>query len=194
LAGKDDGSQRPIGKPAFEDKIVQRAVAMSAAEGTIGAEQLSSDLVSARSGGTGTGRGLGSTTLGTAVERLEKEYDQKYKKAIKIGTEKPLPGVLFGGVLTVSGMLGMIRVFATNSPGSVVDIVSLLVPQGWAIRGIVGSMHGETVSSLLITSLVLLAWSVVFFIVGVPSEPSSGALFRDFHSTSPHPIVYGTLI
>jgi RNA-directed DNA polymerase len=25
---KDDGSQRPIGKPAFEDKIVQRAVAM----------------------------------------------------------------------------------------------------------------------------------------------------------------------
>jgi ABC-2 type transport system permease protein len=76
-------------------------------------------------------------------------------------------GVLFGGVLTVSGMLGMIRVFATNSPGSAVDTVSLLVPQGWAIRGIVGSMHGETVSSLLITSLVLLAWSMVFFIVGV---------------------------
>jgi ABC-type multidrug transport system permease subunit len=75
--------------------------------------------------------------------------------------------VLFGGVLTVSGMLGMIRVFATNSPGSAVDIVSLLVPQGWAIRGIVGSMHGETVSSLLSTGLVLLAWSVVFFIVGV---------------------------
>jgi retron-type reverse transcriptase len=25
---KEDGSQRPIGKPAFEDKIVQRAVAM----------------------------------------------------------------------------------------------------------------------------------------------------------------------
>ena len=76
-------------------------------------------------------------------------------------------GVLFGGVLTVTGMLGMIRVFATNSPGSAVDIVSLLVPQGWAIRGIVQSMHGETVSSLLITSLVMLAWSVVFFIVGV---------------------------
>jgi RNA-directed DNA polymerase len=25
---KDDGGQRPIGKPAVEDKIVQRAVAM----------------------------------------------------------------------------------------------------------------------------------------------------------------------
>jgi RNA-directed DNA polymerase len=25
---KDDGGQRPIGKPAFEDKMVQRAVAM----------------------------------------------------------------------------------------------------------------------------------------------------------------------
>jgi ABC-2 type transport system permease protein len=76
-------------------------------------------------------------------------------------------GVLFGGVLTVTGMLGMIRVFATNSPGSAVDIVSLLVPQGWAIRGVVQSMHGETLSSLLITCLVMLAWSVVFFIVGV---------------------------
>ena len=25
---KDDGGQRPLGKPAFEDKMVQRAVAM----------------------------------------------------------------------------------------------------------------------------------------------------------------------
>jgi retron-type reverse transcriptase len=25
---KDDGGQRPIGKPAFEDKMVQRVVAM----------------------------------------------------------------------------------------------------------------------------------------------------------------------
>jgi ABC-type multidrug transport system permease subunit len=76
-------------------------------------------------------------------------------------------GVLFGGVLTVTGMLGMIRVFATNSPGSAVDIVSLLVPQGWAIRGIVQSMHGEAVSTVLVTVLVMLVWSAAFFIIGV---------------------------
>ena len=76
-------------------------------------------------------------------------------------------GVLFGPVLTVTGMLGMIRVFAMNSPGSAVDTVSLLVPQGWAIRGLVQSMNGEPVSSILITSLAMLAWSVTFFVIGV---------------------------
>jgi len=76
-------------------------------------------------------------------------------------------GVVFGGVLTVTGMLGMIRVFASNSPGSAVDIVSLLVPQGWAIRGIVQCMHGEAVSAVLVTVLVMLVWSAVFFIIGV---------------------------
>jgi len=76
-------------------------------------------------------------------------------------------GVVFGGVLTVTGMLGMIRVFATNSPGSAVDIVSLLVPQGWAIRGIVQCMHGEAISAVLVTVLVMLVWSAVFFIFGV---------------------------
>jgi DNA-binding NtrC family response regulator/tetratricopeptide (TPR) repeat protein len=52
---------------------IQRAVAMSLAESTIGAEHLSPDLTSARSGGTGSGRGHGSMTLGVAVERLEKD-------------------------------------------------------------------------------------------------------------------------
>jgi ABC-type Na+ efflux pump permease subunit len=76
-------------------------------------------------------------------------------------------GVVFGGVLTVTGMLGMIRVFASNSPGSAVDIVSLLVPQGWAIRGIVQCMRGETISTVLFTVLVMFVWSAVFFIIGV---------------------------
>jgi DNA-binding NtrC family response regulator len=52
---------------------IQRAVAMSAAEGTVGAEHLSPDLVSARSAGAGTGRDHGSMTLTAAVERLEKD-------------------------------------------------------------------------------------------------------------------------
>ena len=74
--------------------------------------------------------------------------------------------MVFGGVLTVTGMLGMFRVFASNTPGSAVDIVSLLVPQGWAIRGIVQCMHGEAISAVLISVLVMFIWSVVFFIIG----------------------------
>ncbi|HSB03063.1 MAG TPA: ABC transporter permease [Anaerolineales bacterium] len=76
-------------------------------------------------------------------------------------------GVLFGGVLTVTGMIGMIRIFAGNSSSSAIETVSLLVPQGWAIRGLLQSMNGEPVSSVLVTAVVMLVWSAVFFIVGV---------------------------
>ncbi len=78
-------------------------------------------------------------------------------------------GVIFGGVLTVTGMLGMISIFAMNSPNAAQlgDTVSLLVPQGWAIRGLLRAMQGEPFSSVLLNTLVLLVWSAVFFTIGV---------------------------
>ena len=77
-------------------------------------------------------------------------------------------GVIFGGVLTVTGMVGMISVIAMGSPSAKMgDTVSLFVPQGWAIRGLMQSMNGQPPTNSLVTMLVLLAWSAVFFIVGV---------------------------
>jgi ABC-type Na+ efflux pump permease subunit len=78
-------------------------------------------------------------------------------------------GVLFGGVLTVTGMLGMISIFAIGSPtaSQMGDTVSLLVPQGWAVRGLMQALNAEPVGSVLTTTLALLAWSIVFFIIGV---------------------------
>ena len=78
-------------------------------------------------------------------------------------------GVLFGGVLTVTGMLGMISIFAMNSPAAAKlgNSVSLLVPQGWAVRALTQSMNVEPISSLLITTLILLLWSTAFFTIGV---------------------------
>jgi ABC-type transport system involved in multi-copper enzyme maturation permease subunit len=78
-------------------------------------------------------------------------------------------GVIFGGVLTFTGMLGMIRIFAMNSPNAarLGNSVSLLVPQGWAIRGLLQSMDGEPVMNVLVSTLVMLAWSAVFFSTGV---------------------------
>jgi len=78
-------------------------------------------------------------------------------------------GVLFGGVLTMTGMLGMIGIFAMNSPAAaqMSDTVSLLVPQGWAVRGLLQAMNGQPVSSVLVSALVMLAWSAVFFLIGV---------------------------
>ncbi len=78
-------------------------------------------------------------------------------------------GVVFGGVLTVTGMIGMISIFATGSPTAAVmsDIVSLLVPQGWAIRGMLQSMNGEPASMVLLSFLAMLGWSIALFTVGV---------------------------
>jgi Fe-S-cluster-containing dehydrogenase component len=43
------------------------------------------------------------------IERLEKEYGEKYKKAITVGDEKAIPGVLFGYGLDLSRCIGCRR-------------------------------------------------------------------------------------
>lgn len=78
-------------------------------------------------------------------------------------------GVLFGGVLTVTGMIGMIEIFAAGSPSAarLGGTVSLLVPQGWAIHGLLQSLNGEPVGAVLLTTAVMLGWSAAFFLVGI---------------------------
>lgn len=78
-------------------------------------------------------------------------------------------GVIFGGVLTVTGMLGLISVFTMNTPTTerMGETVSLLVPQGWAIRGLMQAMNGQPLASVLTNTLILLAWSAAFFVIGV---------------------------
>lgn len=78
-------------------------------------------------------------------------------------------GAIFGGVLSFSGLVGMIPIFAMNTTGSsgLVNTVSLLVPQGWAIRGILLTTGGQTGTAVLLNTLVMLAWSAVFFTIGV---------------------------
>ena len=45
--------------------------------------------------------------------------------------------------------------------------VSLLVPQGWAVRGIMQAMNAEPLTSVLLTTAVLLAWGVAGFAFSV---------------------------
>jgi ABC-type Na+ efflux pump permease subunit len=77
--------------------------------------------------------------------------------------------LIFGGVLTVTGMLGMISVFGMSSPTTVRlgNTVALLVPQGWAIRGLMQAMNGQPFTDVLATTLVMLCWSAALFAVGV---------------------------
>jgi ABC-type multidrug transport system permease subunit len=93
-----------------------------------------------------------STSMGILINSLLKNTKQG--------------GAIFGGLLTITGMIGMMPIFtqglATKPPA--LEIISLLVPQGWGIRSLFQAVNGE---SVLVSVLVLLAVSVVFFAVGV---------------------------
>ena len=78
-------------------------------------------------------------------------------------------GTVLGGVLTVTGMLGMVKIFTMGSGASPAwaDIASMFVPQGWAVRGLSQVMNAASINDILLTCLALLGMSVVFFLIGV---------------------------
>ena len=41
------------------------------------------------------------------------------------------------------------------------------MPQGWAVRGLLLAMHGAATGEAALNLLVLLAWSLVFFAIGL---------------------------
>lgn len=97
---------------------------------------------------------LGAATFGIFINSLLKSTKQA--------------GLIFGGLLTLLGIVGGLPIFAVGS--SSVDTlvkVSLVEPVGWAVQGLLKAMKGGQVQELLITFGVLAAWSVVFFVVGV---------------------------
>ena len=79
-------------------------------------------------------------------------------------------GIVYGGVLTMMGMIGMIGIFTAQVPGATtgaLEIVSLLVPQGWAVRGWQMIQAGGGVGDVLVTLLIMLGLAAIFFAVGL---------------------------
>jgi ABC-type Na+ efflux pump permease subunit len=76
-------------------------------------------------------------------------------------------GVVFGGLLTVTGMLGMINIFTGNPQGTPLGIIPLLTPQGWVARSMLATMSGQSLPTVLPFILGSFAMSVIFFGVGV---------------------------
>jgi ABC-2 type transport system permease protein len=75
--------------------------------------------------------------------------------------------VVFGGVVTATGMLGMAKVFTGASTASgPLDTVSLFVPQGWAVRGLLQTMNAAPLGDILLTVAGLLVISAVLFTIG----------------------------
>ena len=54
-------------------------------------------------------RELSKDELQTIIVRLEREYEEKFHKAVKVGNEPVLPGVLFGYALDLSRCIGCRR-------------------------------------------------------------------------------------
>lgn len=77
-------------------------------------------------------------------------------------------GVVFGGVLTITGMLGMVTIFAGGAEQvpDAVATASLLVPQGWAVRAFTIAMQGGSLPDLLPFLGGILVWALVFGIIG----------------------------
>lgn len=77
-------------------------------------------------------------------------------------------GIIFGGVMTITGMIGIFSVFTMGSSSArLTDSMALVVPQGWAMSALRHAVDGATPLDLAPILLGLLGWSVVFFGVGV---------------------------
>lgn len=79
-------------------------------------------------------------------------------------------GVIFGGVLTITGMIGIFSVFTTNAPNAAritTDTLSLIVPQGWAMRSLRLAMEGASLAEFMPIMAGILAWSTVLFTIGI---------------------------
>jgi ABC-2 type transport system permease protein len=76
--------------------------------------------------------------------------------------------IIFGGLLTLTGMLGLFPIFTASTPNTpqALETVSLFVPQGWAMRTFRLAMEGSGLGDISLTFGVILLWSAVFFAVG----------------------------
>lgn len=71
-------------------------------------------------------------------------------------------GAVYGGVLTLTGMIGMISIFTGGAVSPTIEAITLIVPQGWAVRGLQTAMQGGSITDLLPTLAGLLVWMAVF--------------------------------
>jgi ABC-2 type transport system permease protein len=77
-------------------------------------------------------------------------------------------GSLFGVILTLTGMLGMLSIIAAgSSTASQIGTASLFVPQGWAVEGLVSVMHGGQFAELIPYVSGLFVWGSVMFVIGI---------------------------
>jgi ABC-2 type transport system permease protein len=76
-------------------------------------------------------------------------------------------GPVLGGVLTLTGMVGGLFTNGIPNVPEVMDRVSLIMPQGWALQAWKLSLAGSSAAAILFPVLVLAAMGLLFFFVGL---------------------------
>jgi ABC-type Na+ efflux pump permease subunit len=74
-------------------------------------------------------------------------------------------GAVIGGALTLSGMLGGLFTAVLPSSPAFIDTFSLVLPQGWAIRGWKIILAGGTVMDVLLPAAALLVIAAICFAI-----------------------------
>lgn len=76
-------------------------------------------------------------------------------------------GFMFGGVMTVTGMLGISHLFVMGAPNAeTIRKMSLIVPQGWPVRLLQLATEGSPLAEILPYLGGALAISAIFFFIG----------------------------
>jgi ABC-2 type transport system permease protein len=75
-------------------------------------------------------------------------------------------GPLTGGVLTLTSMAGGLFTAGMQNMPQAFDIAGMVMPQGWAMRGMKVVMSGGSLGEVLVPVLIMLAMGMVFFAVG----------------------------
>ena len=76
-------------------------------------------------------------------------------------------GPVLGGVITIIGMLGGLMTTGLPQAPPALERFSLVVPTGWALRGLRQTLAGAPAAEVLVTVLVLLAMGAGFMLVGL---------------------------
>jgi ABC-2 type transport system permease protein len=76
-------------------------------------------------------------------------------------------GAVLGGVLTIMGMLGgLFTAFIADMPAAF-NTISLITPQGWALRSLKLALAGATFKEALLPIATLLGMGLVFYLASV---------------------------
>ncbi len=75
-------------------------------------------------------------------------------------------GAVYGGALTLTGMIGLISIFTGGQASPAIRVVTLFVPQGWAVQGLQIAMNGGGAGELLPTLAGAAVWVIVFVGIG----------------------------